>query len=293
MDSGFLLVDKPEGPTSHGMVALVRRVTGIKKVGHSGTLDPMATGLLVLAIGRSTRLQRYLSSQKKEYQATAKLGVTTTTLDRQGEVIEQSDLSDVTAEQVEQVLEGFRGTIEQIPPMVSALKMGGKRLHEMARSGQVVERPPRTVTLYRLEVTDFQPGRHPRLGLQVEASPGTYIRTLADDIGRALGGVGGHLTQLRRTRVGHLQVADAHPPTDLDPNWDNLLLSPAEGLSHLPSVRLDPKQALAARHGRPLDWPVDQENPSAGPVALVDAQEQLLAVYRVDPPRARAEVVLA
>jgi tRNA pseudouridine55 synthase len=196
-------VDKPGGWTSHDVVAKIRGFVG-GKVGHAGTLDPMATGLLVLGLGRSTRLLRFVQGLEKEYRATALFGVATDSLDADGAVVSRTPLP-VGLDEVEAAAERFVGPILQVPPMVSARKMGGKRLYEMARAGEIVEREARPVTIYRLTITDLAPSDYPEVSFDVVCSTGTYVRTLADDIAGALGGHA-HLTRLRRIRNGSLRV---------------------------------------------------------------------------------------
>ena len=204
--SGFLLVDKPGGWTSHDVVAKVRNLAG-SKVGHAGTLDPMATGLLVLGLGQSTRLLRFVQSFPKTYEATAFFGVATDSLDADGAILDRTPLP-VTEEDLASVIGRFTGKIHQMPPMVSARKVEGRRLYELAREGKVVERETRPVEIYDLEILDIAPSDYPEVQFRVVCSTGTYVRTLADDMARALGGRA-HLSALRRTRNGSLHVADA------------------------------------------------------------------------------------
>ncbi|MGI9610433.1 MAG: tRNA pseudouridine(55) synthase TruB, partial [Acidimicrobiia bacterium] len=212
--NGFLLVDKPSAWTSHDVVAKVRGLARLKKVGHAGTLDPMATGLLVLGLGNATRLLRFVQSLPKEYHATALMGVATDSLDADGAVLEREPMP-VSAADVTAVLDRFRGAIMQTPPMVSARKVGGKRLYDLARQGETVEREARPVTIHELELTDFAPSDYPEVSLRVVCSTGTYIRTLADDIAAALGGRA-HLVALRRVRNGSLAVSAASTIEELE-----------------------------------------------------------------------------
>jgi tRNA pseudouridine55 synthase len=202
---GVLLVDKAEGMTSHDVVALVRRQLGIKKVGHCGTLDPIATGLLLLTIGRGTKVQDLLMSEDKEYIGTLTLGTTTTTQDRQGEVVETKPVPQFDEEPIRAAFEKFRGDFYQMPPMVSAKKHGGVPLYKLARQGKVVEREPRFVHVYRYAVNRVAV---PDVDFSVLCSKGFYVRTYAHDIGQALG-CGAHLKSLRRTTSGRFDVADA------------------------------------------------------------------------------------
>lgn len=196
--NGLVVLDKPAGITSHDAVARARRALGERRIGHAGTLDPPATGILLLGIGRATRLLRFLEAHPKTYLARVRFGVTTTTQDATGEVVEERDASGLTAEDVRAVLARFTGAIEQVPPMVSAVKVGGERLYRAARRGEVVERAPRAVTVHELAIEGFAAGE---CTMRAVCSKGTYVRTLAADIGEAVG-TGAHLTALRRTRIG-------------------------------------------------------------------------------------------
>lgn len=284
MTAGFLSVDKPSGITSHDVVDRVRRATGIRKVGHTGTLDPMATGVVVVAIGAVTRLIRFLQDLDKEYVATARFGVATDTLDADGVVVEEIEMA-VDRAAVEAAASGFVGIVEQVPPMVSALKKDGERLYEMARRGEEVEREARPVAIHELEILDVTDG--PSVTFRVVCGKGTYVRTLADDIARALGGRA-HLTALRRTRNGVMHVDDALPVDRLD-EWRERLVSPLEALGFLPRVTVDEAGARAVSNGRPIPLTVPM---LPGPVAVV-AEGRLLAVYTADGEVGRSEVVLA
>jgi len=214
-ESGILLVDKAVDWTSHDVVNLVRRRFGVRKVGHCGTLDPNATGVLVLVLGRATKLSERLTTQDKTYTGTMRLGVETFTEDSDGEITATADTADVTPEQVRSVCAGFVGEIEQVPPMVSAIKKDGKPLYKLARKGKVVERDPRRITIHSLEL-----GRIaiPDVDFTVACSKGTYIRTLCADIGREIG-CGAHLLALRRLRSGTFDIADAYPVDEIKA-WD-------------------------------------------------------------------------
>jgi len=202
---GVLLVDKAEGMTSHDVVALVRRQLGIKKVGHCGTLDPIATGLLLITIGRGTKVQDLLMSEDKEYVGTLTLGATTTTQDREGEIIETKPVPQLTEQEIRAAFDKFRGDFYQTPPMVSAKKHGGVPLYKLARQGKVVEREPRFVHVYRYSIDKIV---LPDVGFSVLCSKGFYVRTYAHEIGEALG-CGAHLKSLRRTKSGRFDVRDA------------------------------------------------------------------------------------
>lgn len=206
--AGVLNINKPSGPTSHDIVARIRRVTGIKRVGHAGTLDPLASGVLVVCVGSATRVIEYMADWPKSYRATAVLGAETDSEDVTGEIIREAECSHVTREAFEAVLPRFTGKILQVPPMVSAVHHNGRRLYELARAGQVVERAPRPVEIYSLRVLDFTPGERPSFAIDVSCSGGTYIRTICADIGKALG-CGGYMNSLVRTGVGNLRIEDS------------------------------------------------------------------------------------
>jgi tRNA pseudouridine55 synthase len=294
---GFLLVDKEQGWTSHDVVAKVRRLVG-GKVGHAGTLDPMATGLLVLGLGRSTRLLRFVQGFEKEYQATALFGVATDSLDADGAIIERSPLPVDTAE-LESVAERFRGSILQIPPMVSARKVEGKRLYELARAGQVVEREARQVEIYSLVFTDLAPSDYPEVSFDVVCSTGTYVRTLADDLARALGGRA-HLTKLRRVRNGTLGVADAVSVDQIeeaaaDGAVESLVIDPATALSDIPGIEVESSYIPGIRNGVAIPTAIlldGGDGTIQGFVRLL-ADGVLLGVYRIDGPSVKPEVVTA
>lgn len=274
---GFLNVDKPAGLTSHDVVAQVRRGLKIKKVGHAGTLDPLATGVLVICIGAATRLSEYVMHTEKRYRARIHLGVRTTTYDAEGEVTARHDASQVSRAEVEQALAGFVGEIEQIPPMYSAIKQGGRKLYDLARAGQVVERQPRPVRIASLEIVDWAP---PLVTVDVVCSAGTYIRSLADDLGQALG-TGAHLAGLVRTASGSFHLEDAVQPAALleSETWQQYLIPPAQALSHLPVVQCDDAAAEALMHGRA----VPDAGATAGTLAQAcNAAGDLLAIVEGD-----------
>jgi tRNA pseudouridine55 synthase len=284
---GLAVVDKEAGWTSHDVVAKARGLLGTRKVGHSGTLDPDATGVLLLGVGRVTRLLRYLGLTSKTYTGVIVLGTATSTLDASGEVTGTWDMAGTTVEDVRRAAAGLTGDILQVPPMVSAVQVGGKRLHELARQGIEVEREARPVTVHRFEVGDpVEPGCFP---IEVECSSGTYIRTLAADVGTALGG-GAHLRDLRRTAIGPFTVGEAVPLAALAPEK---LLPPAEAMRNLTVVTVDEPTAIDVGHGKVL--PAERLGVSGGgPWAVLDGAGTLLAVY--EPHRAgtvKPGVVLA
>lgn len=297
VDAGFLLVDKPAGWTSHDVVAKVRGLLHMKKVGHAGTLDPMATGLVVVGLGRATRLLRFVQGAPKEYVARAVFGVATDSLDADGAILERSEMS-VTEREVAAVMERFVGTIAQVPPMVSARKVGGRKLYELAREGIEVERQAREVEIYSLELLDFAPSNYPEVSFRTVCSTGTYVRTLGDDIAQALGGRA-HLNELRRVRNGSLQVGDAATMEQLETaaregSAEQLVLAPREGLPDLPEIMVG--EDLAAGVGNGLSFPltaVRGEVPDGGPVRIIDEGGRMLAVYRIEESKAFPEVVIA
>lgn len=240
---GFLLVDKPPGPTSHDVVDLVRRRLGVKRVGHAGTLDPPASGLLVLAVGSATRLLSYVQQKEKTYTATGLLGVTTSTLDAAGSETNRSSVN-VTQAALENVLPKFTGSITQRPPQVSAIKVAGQRAYKEAAAGRTVEIPIRAVEINELSLVSAD---IPRFSIRVVCSAGTYIRSLVADIGEALN-CGAHVTELRRTSSGNLRVEDAFSLEEI--SADGLLKVPI--VVDLPTVTLDEAESALARNGTSL-----------------------------------------
>jgi len=272
------------------VVAKVRTGVG-GKVGHAGTLDPMATGLLVLGVGRSTRLLRFVQGLQKEYEASAQFGVATDSLDADGSILERTPM-DVSATDVVAAMSRFTGRIMQIPPMVSARKVEGRRLYEIAREGGEVEREARPVTISELDLVDFAPGEYPEIVFRVVCSTGTYVRTLADDLARSVGGRA-HLTALRRTRIGSLTVGDAVTVDEATADPGGHLVAPAAALADLPVFTASGELAQAVRHGVALPGPVIGAAARTDDVlAVVDDAGSLLAVYRFDGKSARAEVVV-
>jgi tRNA pseudouridine55 synthase len=254
------------------VVAKCRGIFGQKRVGHAGTLDPGATGVLLVGLGRVTRLLRYPGALPKQYVGEVVLGTETSTLDDEGEATATYDMAGVTLDDVRAAAAQFVGAIEQVPPMVSAVKVGGRRLHELARAGEEVERTPRPVTVYSLDVT---PGPEPGVfTVEVRCTAGTYIRVLAADIGHALGG-GAYLRALRRTTVGEFSVAEARPVEALGPD---AVLAPIDAMRGYPSVSVDEAVAADVAHGKVL--PLDALTVEGdGPWAVVGPDGDLLAVY--------------
>ena len=265
---GFAVIDKEPGCTSHDVVAQARRLLGMRKVGHAGTLDPDATGVLILGTGRATRLLRYVTALGKTYEATVVFGAATDTCDAAGQLVGTWDMSDLTETRARAAAAAFVGEIQQIPPMVSAVKVGGRRLHELAREGRTVPREPRTVHVESLEVTGFNTGDRPWATLRLSCSSGTYVRTIAADWGTALGG-GAHLAALQRTAVGSFTLAEARPLEQLE------LLAPATGVRDYATLTVPAAGALAVAHGRRLPA---AELQGSGPWAVLDESGSLLAM---------------
>lgn len=295
MIDGLAVVDKPAGMTSHDVVARCRRTFGQRRVGHAGTLDPDATGVLLVGLGRATRLLRWLSGEAKAYTCTIVLGVATSTLDAAGEVTGRWDMGGIDLAAARAAAAGLTGEIDQVPPMVSAIKVGGQRLHALARAGVEVERAPRRVRVDRFELSSPAPGGGPAepgttlLHAEVACSSGTYVRSLAADLGAALGG-GGHLRDLRRTAVGRFTLAGATPLDALGPAD---VLAPAAAVAHLPTARAGAEVAAAVAHGAVLGRDALGLE-GEGPWAVLDRGGELLAVYGPrDAGRAKPLVVLA
>jgi tRNA pseudouridine55 synthase len=274
---GLMLVDKPSGVTSHDVVDVVRRSLRTRKVGHAGTLDPMATGLLILGVGRATRLLRYLGDLSKSYAATGRLGEETDTLDADGQIVRSASV-DVSRAEIDEACAALVGDSLQTPPAYSAVKVGGRKLYEAARKGDALEAPARRIRVDAFEVSAFD-GRD--VEVRITCSGGTYVRVLVADLGRALG-CGAHLVRLRRTAIGPFRVEDARPAGVGEP------LPIERAIGHLPSVHLDAEEARAASHGRLL-------GPAAidGPYAVFGPDGALKGIYRDAGASARPEVVLA
>jgi len=270
--NGLVVVDKAPGWTSHDVVAKCRGIYGQKRVGHAGTLDPDATGVLLVGLGAATRLLRYLTPLRKTYTGEVVLGTETSTLDASGEVRATYDMTGVTIDAVRAAAAGFVGDIMQVPPMVSAVQVGGKRLHELARAGVEVEREARPVTVYRYDVVEQrEPGV---FAVEVECSSGTYVRTLAADVGTALDG-GAHLRNLRRTAVGSFAASDGVAVEALD---ESRVLAPAEVMRDYPAATLTSDEVIAAGHGKKLEARHDDT------WAALDGDGRLVAVYEGAKP---------
>ncbi len=280
---GLVVVEKEAGWTSHDVVARCRRIYGQRRIGHAGTLDPDATGVLLVGLGRATRLLRYLTDREKSYTCEVVLGQTTSTLDDSGEITGTFDV-DFDEAMLEAAIASLTGSILQIPPMVSAIKIDGKRLHELARQGIEVERPPRPVTVSQLTVTRTEEANI--LLLDATVSSGTYIRVLAQDLGTALGS-GAHLRTLRRYRSGSFSEKEARTLDQLTADAETAraqgaiphsVLTPAQALAHLDQTTVSAEDAVHISRGRPLDRVTIGAN-GTGPYALVDGGGNLLAVY--------------
>ena len=280
--NGVLVVDKPAGMTSHDVVDRVRKALGTRKVGHAGTLDPDATGVLVVGVGSATRLLDYAKDAPKRYTAVALFGTTTSTQDASGEVVETRPV-DVDVARLTDALERFRGPIEQVPPMVSAVKIGGERLYKKARRGEEVERPARTVTIHSLELVGFSDDT---ATLDVTCSAGTYVRTLVHDLGEALG-CGAHLASLRRTEAAGFGEGDA---IELDDVAETNLRPLSDAVRTMHQAFIDDTAALLVKDGRKL--PLEGEfEVLDGPVALIH-DDDVLAIYRRAGDELVAEKVL-
>ncbi|MDR6224219.1 tRNA pseudouridine(55) synthase TruB [Desmospora profundinema] len=255
---GVLPVNKPNGMTSHDVVSQVRRLTRQKRIGHTGTLDPEVKGVLPLCLGQATRIVENVQEMPKRYRGSLVLGVATDTEDQTGRVIEEAEVGPLSLEHVDDVLRRFVGKIHQTPPMYSAVKVGGKRLYEWAREGVEVERPTREVVIHQLERVGFEPGDRPRLDLDVWCSKGTYVRTLFVDIGRELGAPA-HLSALVRTQSGPFSLHDSWSLEALEKvaeqgDWNKVLVSIGETLSHLPAVTVTDADRKRVENGVPLPW---------------------------------------
>jgi tRNA pseudouridine55 synthase len=260
--SGVLVVDKPVGMTSHDVVEAIRRGTGIRRAGHTGTLDPRASGVLVILIGPAVRLSEYVSASDKRYQAIIRLGSSTDTFDADGKFVRSDQPVNVTEEQFEKILKQFEGEIIQTPPPFSAVKVNGRRAYDMARQGEEVELTPRKIQVHHLEVLEWAP---PEVVVDVHCSSGTYVRSLANDMGNALG-TGAYLVGLRRTKSGRFTLRDATPLRKLQEafqagNWYQFLIPAAEALADWPAVELNPDEVEEVRHGHRVKASTDTAQP--------------------------------
>ncbi len=282
---GILNLDKPQGWTSHDVVARVRRLTGVRRVGHAGTLDPMATGVLLVCLGRATRVTEYLMRRPKRYRASLRLGISTDTHDADGQVTATAPVH-VDCPDIQAALDAFRGPITQVPPMVSALKRGGQPLYKLARRGITVEREARPIEIHHLTMTHCAP---PDLTIELTCSPGTYVRALARDLGERLG-CGAHLTALTRLASGDLTLDQATSWEQFQAavargEWRALLLPLDAGLTHLPACTLDPPACRRVQHGHSL--PPDHIAAPRDRLcrAYDESGQDLLALLRFDPDK--------
>jgi tRNA pseudouridine55 synthase len=285
---GLLVIDKPAGWTSHDVVAKCRGAYAQRRCGHSGTLDPDATGVLLVGFGHATKLLTFLTALPKTYTTEIVMGSTTSTLDDSGDVLQTFDMPNLTVEGLQAAAQQFVGDITQIPPMVSAVQVGGVRLHELARQGIEIERAPRPVTVYRYDVVSAL--NKNVFEAVVVCGSGTYVRTLVDDLGRAVG-AGAHLRNLRRTVVASFAAADGDSPLR-ERFGDRPLLSPSEALRDYTAVNVDDAMAARIRNGVVLDRDAFETGDVAGPQRVLDASGDLLAVYEVNEKRFRPLVVL-
>ena len=267
---GALLVDKPEGPTSHDVVQWARRSLGVRRIGHTGTLDPFASGLLVLLVGPVTRLAEYLSALPKKYVARARIGIRTDTHDAEGSTVSVQDFGkDLTQERIETELATFLGRGQQVPPQFSAKKVAGERMYKRARRGDTVRLAAGDVEIFEIRLTDFTP---PEIGFAMTCSSGTYVRAVARDLGDRLG-IGAHLTALRRTAIGGLSVDDAVPGDALrdrqtpDPTqW----IAPAAAVGHLTTIVVAADAARRLRQGQAVPWSGEADPEIVNPIAVMD-----------------------
>jgi tRNA pseudouridine55 synthase len=278
--SGVLVVDKPVGLTSHDVVQVVRKGTNIKRAGHTGTLDPRASGVLVILLGPAVRLSEYVSASDKRYQAVLRLGASTDTYDAEGRITRSVPIDHISEAQFEAAMQDFIGEIEQVPPPYSAVKVKGRKAYEMARDGEEVDLAPRRIKVYHLELLEWAP---PEAVIDVYCSSGTYVRSLAHDLGEKMG-VGAHLVGLRRTKSGRFTLRDAVPLRKLreafeEGNWYQYLIPAAEALSDWPAVELNTEQMDLIRHGHRIS-----AEPSEAVMARgINEQGELVALLEYVP----------
>ncbi len=280
--SGVLVIDKPVGLTSHDIVQVVRKGTGIRRAGHTGTLDPRASGVLVVLIGPAVRLSEYVSASDKRYQAIVRLGSSTDTYDAEGEVTNTASPDEINEEMFENALSNFIGEIEQVPPPYSAVKVKGRKAYEMARKGEEVELEPRIIQVHNLELLEWAP---PEAVIDVYCSSGTYVRSLANDLGTVLG-CGAHLIGLRRTKSGRFTLRDSVPLNKLrdaftDGSWYQYLIPAAEALSDWPSIELTPDLVDAVRHGHRIPATENLGDLVCG----ISELGELIALLELDPEK--------
>ena len=277
--SGVLVVDKPVGLTSHEVVQIIRRGTNIRRAGHTGTLDPRASGVLIVLVGPAVRLSEYVSASDKRYQAIIRLGATTDTFDADGRFTSKDQMVEITEEQFETALKSFVGEIIQTPPPYSAVKVHGRPAYDMAREGEEVELEPRKIQVYSLDLLEWAP---PEAVIDVYCSSGTYVRSLANDLGTKLG-CGAYLTGLRRTKSGRFTLRDAVPLRKLREafdvgNWYQYVIPAAEALSDWPAVELNNEQVEAVRHGHRVPAKPEDKGMARG----ISEAGELIALLEVD-----------
>ena len=277
--SGVIVIDKPIGMTSHDVVQIVRKGTNIRRAGHTGTLDPRASGVLVVLVGPAVRLSEYVSASDKRYQAVIQLGTTTDTYDGDGRVLATTSV-DISEKQFNDVLQSFVGQIEQVPPPYSSVKVKGRHAYDMARNGEEVDLEARTINVYNLDMLEWAP---PEAVIDVYCSSGTYVRSLAHDLGEKLG-CGAHLIGLRRTKSGRFTLRDAVPLRKLreafeNDTWENYIIPAAEALSDWPAIELSAEQLDIVRHGRRIPAEI-----GAGKMARAISEEgELIGLLELDP----------
>jgi tRNA pseudouridine55 synthase len=277
--SGVLVIDKPIGLTSHDVVQIIRRGTGIRRAGHTGTLDPRASGVLVVLIGPAVRLSEYVSASDKRYQATIRLGNTTDTYDSEGVITSETSATHITEEVFDEMLQTYVGEIEQVPPPYSAVKVKGRKAYDMARKGEDVELEPRKIQVYSLDILEWDP---PEVVIDAYCSSGTYIRSLANDLGESLG-TGAYLIGLRRTKSGRFTLREAVPLRRLKEafqagDWYRYLIPAADALGDWPMVELDADQVDLVRHGHRIPGEPGSEGWSRG----ISQQGDLVALLEYD-----------
>ncbi len=273
-DFGILVVDKPVGPTSHQIVSIVRRGTGIRKVGHAGTLDPRASGVLVLCLGQATRLSEYLSTSEKRYLAVIRFGASTRTYDSEGDIVHETG-SAPKRKDIEEALSEFRGEISQVPPPYSAIKVQGKRAYQLAREGKPPELDARKVIIHELKLISY---KKPDLSLEIECSAGTYIRSIAHDLGEMLS-TGAHLAELKRLKAGPFSIDDAIPLPKLEvglmvDKWERYVIPAADALPDFPVVKISQENLELIRHGHSIQ----AEPISSGMARGISSEGELVAI---------------
>lgn len=278
---GYIVIDKPVGWTSHDVVARVRRLVDERRVGHAGTLDPAATGVLPVAIGLATRTVEYLAAADKAYRASIRFGITTDSADAEGDVTSTVNASHLQLSQINEALPAIRGDIMQRPPMHSAIRVDGRRLYDLARKGEEIEVAARPVTIHQLDVADWSP---PDLTLDITCSKGTYIRSIARDLGELVG-TGAHLATLRRTRTGPFTLTDAMTLDDLadrleSDGWSTVAMAPDAVLDHLRVVELDTAQAMDWSHGKKII--MESAGPAAETIRAYDGHGHWLGIGQTD-----------